>query len=354
MAQLKVLLISVRADLGGGPRYMEDFARSLVTSHEVYIASPEQEPYADLYRDLSRAHFILPVQSFKLLTLWRLWRFAHRHGIQVVHSHGRGAGLYSRALRFFGFPVVHTYHGIHKAPGFVGRLKYELDRLLSPWTDAFVFSSESERRHAEKEGFTTKKASQVIYPISRSTKTSKSEPRPRPTAPIEAERPSLLGCIARFDYAKGLDLLLKHLSAFKNDYPNIQWRLRIAGGGQENFVIPPNIAEQVELLGPINEPLKFLRELDAYVAASRWESFNISVLEALSQGVPALISNVPGHEYFIAEGVATGFDLQNSEDFCEKLKALLLTPKFDAHLNWVETRHGEMKTEGLYSRLLSQ
>src|SRR5256885_11856012 len=50
---------------------------------------------------------------FPYTTLFRS-RLISRLGIDVVHTHGKGPGLYGRTVaRWMRVPAIHTFHGLH-------------------------------------------------------------------------------------------------------------------------------------------------------------------------------------------------------------------------------------------------
>lgn len=341
-----VLLISARADLGGGPKYLEDFARALLSSEEsggnlakdhLFIAAPDELPFGPRFRSLASAFFPLPHRSFSFIAFFRLLRFARKHGVNIIHSHGRGAGVYSRLMKPFGFTIVHTYHGIHQDPSLLGRLKLAIDRILYFFTDLFLFVSENEKQDAIRIHLNPPSDNRILHPIAPPCFLGGSS---------QFQSPVRLGCIARFDYQKGLDLLFRHLSEFKKTYPAIAWTFTLAGG--KGLHIPEEIRTHVSEIGPTSTPLEFLRGLDVYVSSSRWEGLPITVLEAISQGLPVLLSRVRGHGYFEEQGVATAFDLEDSKDFTAKLSALLTHPKPRPHFEWIERYHRVMDVARQY------
>jgi len=308
----------------------------------VFIASPEEEPYGTEFLKVADKHFALPHRAFSFGALFELIQFLKVNSIAVVHSHGRGAGVYSRLLKFFGFKVFHTFHGIHQDPSFMGKVKFWLDRVLNPLTDGFVFVSQSEKDEAERVGFSFSKPNVVIAPLA---------PPCWIEFPKTYSHPIKVGSISRFDHQKGIDLLFANLSQFAKQNPSLEWTFELAGGGPLQFIVPENIRDRVKMIGVIREPIEFLRTLDIYVANSRWESFNISVIEALSQGLPLLISNVAGHEYFIKNRVAIGFEAQDAAQFSNKLKLLMSGAKPRDQFEWVRKYHSKMNVSGLYLRL---
>jgi glycosyltransferase involved in cell wall biosynthesis len=315
MEKSPILLISARSDLGGGQKYLHDFCVATRGIFDYDIAAPNELPYGPKFNALADHFFELPHRSFGLVRFFKLVGFARHNQVKVVYSHGRGAGIYSRLMKLFGFKVIHSFHGIHLGHSLVARIKDLLDHLLHPLTDGFVFVSESEKKKAENNGFSMNRPFVILPPIAPhfSEKESKSK-----------SSQLRLGCIARFDQAKGIDLLLKHLEAFHVAYPKIDWMLELAGGGDSSiFQIPQAIANRVKLRGPILNPIEFLKTLDLYLAASRTESLNISVLEAISQDVPCLISDISGHDYFIAKNAARKFTLEDFSSFNSALSQLV-------------------------------
>jgi glycosyltransferase involved in cell wall biosynthesis len=103
--------------------------------------------------------------------------------------------------------------------------------------------------------------------------------------------------MGRFDvFHKGLDNLLGYWAKLPEPRPN----LRLVGpnfmDGRERIarlVSELGLAESVTLHGRVSgeEKDRLLAECRAYLHPSRWESCSIMLLEALSAGVPALVSS---------------------------------------------------------------
>ena len=94
----KILLITVRADTGGGPKHVYDILEGLQNDFDFFIAAPDNERYSNDYKALAKEFLPIPHRKFSLTTLLEIYLFCRKHNIQIIHSHGFGAGLYSRLL----------------------------------------------------------------------------------------------------------------------------------------------------------------------------------------------------------------------------------------------------------------
>lgn len=296
----RILLITLRSDVGGGPKHVYDLARNLKAKHSVsiYIASPLEEPFGSKFVDIADEHFVLPTRKFSLATFIKLVRFCRQRQIQAIHSHGRGAGIYSRLFKPFGYRIVHTYHGIHQEPSWKGRLKFMADVCLEPLTDVSIFVSQGELEVARKSGLARRSIVKVInngieYVEQRTLH----------------KKTRVIGTLSRLTYQKGLDVLLEYFKYLKKKHPELNLTLLIAGGGEEAGSLSEQakrigIENSVSFVGETHDPKSFLSKLDIYVSTSRWEGLPLSVLEAMNEGIPCVLSPTPGHESFLTNQVA--------------------------------------------------
>lgn len=294
-----ILYITLRADIGGGPKHVFELSQEIKNRNNfsVYIASPIQKPFGEKFLQISAEHFEMPFRKFSLITLLRLIRFCNRHNIQIIHSHGRGAGIYSRLLKFFGFKVIHTYHGIHRDPGPMGFLKIKIDKILENLTDALIFVSFSEYKKAKSVGLGNRNAITIENGINPLLRT------------MSKTRGRTLGNLSRLTFQKGQDSLIDHFHALISEYPSEGFQLFLGGEGEDHQILHEkikslNLQDKVILKGEITDPVSFLETLDVYVSLSRWEGLPLSVLEAMFLKIPCVLSNVIGHEEFISRGAA--------------------------------------------------
>lgn len=114
---MNVLYITVRSDFGGGPRHIDQLVEWMPKDINVFMAYPKDGcPYGLRWESNNRIKetIFIPYRKFSLKSLSKLKHFIKDNKIDIVHSHGNGAGIYSRLLKILcpSVAVIHTFHGI--------------------------------------------------------------------------------------------------------------------------------------------------------------------------------------------------------------------------------------------------
>lgn len=112
--------------------------------------------------------------------------------------------------------------------------------------------------------------------------------------------------LARLNIKKGLDLLLPAFQKVHEQIPNAQLILAGPDDGYqaetEDFIRKHNLEGRIKLVGMLTDTIKkeALADADLFVSPSYSEGFSIAVLEAMTSGVPALVSDRVGFGDYIA------------------------------------------------------
>ncbi len=129
--------------------------------------------------------------------------------------------------------------------------------------------------------------------------------RPLPPAPAERREEPLLLAVGRLHRQKGHDVLLEAFARFRAARP--EWRLEILGEGAERTALEAQrrrlgLEEAVSLPGHC-DPAEAYWRAAVFVHPSRYEGLPNAVLEAMSQGLPVIVTDSqPGLEGCVADG----------------------------------------------------
>ncbi len=132
---IRVLELLSTTALGGGPRQVYDLVRHLPAAEfEVVVAGPRDGAFFERFHELGLAVTAIGANRLGPRPLVATVRLVRGSGIRLIHTHGKGAGLYGRlAARGTGVPAIHTFHGIHfeSYPRGVQKAYLELERRLA-------------------------------------------------------------------------------------------------------------------------------------------------------------------------------------------------------------------------------
>ena len=107
-------------------------------------------------------------------------------------------------------------------------------------------------------------------------------------------------CIARFDFQKGQDILVKAIDLAQQELRALGKRTLLIGGGAtfektKRFVDEKGISDLVEFAGEISDAGVYMTCARVLVAPSRWEGMPYSLLEAVARGRRVIASDCPGN-----------------------------------------------------------
>ena len=335
---LRLLLITARADVGGGPLHVDLLARHLPPDIERWIACPDEEPYASAWRSAAavRGVFSIPRRRFSPAALFALARICRRWDMDIVHSHGKGAGLYSRLLKLLRprLKVIHTVHGVHIGQyGPAVRAIYLLaERLLRRLTTAFVHVSNGEQARCLALGISVAHRSHVVYNGLPPVSTSGQGRVPELTG---VSRPVIL-TLARFEHQKNMSLALEIAALAQRDHP--EWSFVWAGDGPERARLERQAKERrltnIRFLGFTHHATDLIRNADVVLSTSLWEGLPYALIEACALGVPIVASDVVGNdEVVIPNRNGFLFPLENPGAAVSMIHEILVDPGLMARLS---------------------
>lgn len=228
---------------------------------------------------------------------WAGWRHD-----DVVHSWMYHGFLMGAALRPFG-RATHIW-GVRRTEPYSAGLKRRtraiarLCRFLAPRAaDGLVFCSRTTMERHIEAGFDAPHLAVTLNAIP--DKYTEQPPQPSNTS-------FTVGCLTRWTFDKGIDVLLRAWSDFRAE--GHEGSLHVAGPGIDSdnaelvaMVADNGVTDSVQLLGPFRDPREFYQSLDVYVSPSRTEGFPNVVAEAMATARPVVATNVGGTAEVLGE-----------------------------------------------------
>ena len=124
--------------------HIDQLVQSFNNNYEIYFAAPVEKPYGVKWLEKfgNEKLLELPHRSFSIKHFIRLIFFIKRNKIDIIHAHGKGAGIYARLAKIFTLRtyLVYTLHGLHIA-NYTKSMKYiyiHLERVLGKLTNLFI------------------------------------------------------------------------------------------------------------------------------------------------------------------------------------------------------------------------
>jgi glycosyltransferase involved in cell wall biosynthesis len=348
------ILEAISESVGGGAKHVYDLVCHLQDEFAFSVACPESGPYFGKLKDLGVPVFRVPFTAVSPSSFFELLRMIKRDGIELVHLHGRKAGLYGRlACLFANAPVVYSFHGLHyqKHGVLLRSLSIGVERALGKRTDRFINVSDSEFQDCLALGVLEAKRSLVVC--------NGIDWQCFDTLPVDAQHVKLelgfdpsdvvVGHIAKFDVQKAQDDLAAAIPLVLEKCPRAKF-LFVGDGALrpqiENQVVRLGVARQVVFTGYRDDVARLLKTIDVVVLPSRWEGLPLVLLEAMACRKPIVASRVTGNVDVVVDGM-TGFLVPSGapQALAEKIIQLLQ----DARLCDELGRHGRERVEREFS-----
>lgn len=262
------------------------------------------------------------------LALVKALRKRIRHGrFDIVHCHQYTPYVYGwLASLGTGARVVFTEHGRF----FPDRYRYKaliINPLMALMTPAIVAISRATRDALSRYEFIPKPKIKVIYngidPLERD---EEQVSKIRSELDISENAP-VLGTVSRLDKVKNQTMMIDAFAELLKTHPTAV--LLMVGDGPERSALEErvaalNIAESVRFTGFINKPAQYLSVMNIFLLSSFTEGTSMTLLEAMSLGIPAVATRVGGNPEIVVDG-QTGFltENNNKEAFVSAMLVLL-------------------------------
>jgi O86/O127-antigen biosynthesis alpha-1,3-N-acetylgalactosaminyltransferase len=284
----RLLFVITKSEVGGAQKYVREQIDIATEEFDVYLASNQEGWLTDTIGD-KLAGSLLDARIESLTSpgfFFRLNSFIRKNKIDLVVCNSANGGLYGRLAAFMGgcksVYVSHGWSSIYNG-GRLGFVFNMAERLLGYIGNAVVCVSAMDMEKARGIGIPERKIrilKNAIFPVE------------IPTTHVAKQNETFnLLAVTRLDHPKRVDLLI----AAAAEAPGLS--LTIVGGGgqyeQLTTLVDKKGYSNIALLGERRNFDEFAR-YDAFALISDSEGLPMSALEAMSAGLPLILSNVGG------------------------------------------------------------
>ena len=233
----------------------------------------------------------------------------------IIHNHQT---LMNYHLLFVNKPIIFHYHG---ASSKIQKINLKISSIVCNKKISKIISiSEAAKNEIQK--YFPNLSNTVIYNGVNTNfyKNSKE-------TNFKKGNPQLFFVGNLFEY-KNIQFLINIFPKIIQNYPNIHFQIVGDGEFKDHLVKLVNelkLERKIEFIGRINdeELRKYYSSSDIYVTASKWEFFNLPLLESMSSKKPILVSELPVHREIIMKSKAGEIFQLDSNSFLEKIKIIV-------------------------------
>ncbi|MEC9019646.1 MAG: glycosyltransferase [Nitrospinota bacterium] len=315
---MKLAIISGTTLPGGGPRHIYSLLEKMDRKEwDIMVCTHKDGSYWDKLIALGITPYDLVLRRLAFFTFFRLFKILRKEKPDLIHTHGKGPGVYGRLLGWFlGIPVVHTFHGFqYKLLPVLNKLFYLLvENILTLLTKHHIFVGNGEKGKAKILSFLNDSNSSVINNGVDLNSFEDLSPADDAFAALglrDSEKIKVFGTLSRVSPEKGIITLLEGFGEAKKIVPHI--RLIIVGDCPDEheeyiktvrqYIHENELDEAVKILGSRENALGFLKCIDFYVSPSMSEGLPYNILESLAVGKPVVATDIPGNNDIIRKSV---------------------------------------------------
>ena len=315
---MKLAIISGTTLPGGGPRHIYSLLEKMDrTEWDIIVCTCKDGSYWDKLTALGITPYNLVLRQLSFITFIELFKILRKEKPDLIHTHGKGPGVYGRLLGWIlRIPVVHTFHGFqYKLLPVLNKWFYILvENILTLLTHHHIFVGKGEKGKSKVLKFLNDSNSSVINNGIDLDSFENLVPADDAFASLglrTSGKVKVFGTLSRVSPEKGITTLLEGFGEAKKIAPHI--RLIIVGDCPDQhqeymktvrqYIHENGLEEVVKILGLREDALGFLKCIDFYVSPSKSEGLPYNILEALAVGNLVVATDIPGNNDIIRKSV---------------------------------------------------
>jgi glycosyltransferase involved in cell wall biosynthesis len=302
---MKIALVTDKFIVGGGLEHIYQIAKKLPSIHFGIFANGGDVgkasllPNVEIFCDGNRPGQIL---KFKPSLI-------HIHHLKPLLN------FYWHPFKKYRIPVLFTVHGLHVhkyefKKGLSNRLQFHLrsglERYLFRKVTKLITVSFEDAQFID----TRYRLRSICIPNGLDLSKIDS-PESAKSIRNELNLPAnhqLFLTVARFDFQKGYDILLRAISEIKDQIAERKIKFIFVGQGDlfdemKQMATRLAISDLITFMGPRNDVYRIMRACDLFILPSRWEGLPIVLIEAGLCKLPILASDTYGNREVVRNGI---------------------------------------------------
>lgn len=318
---MNILYLNNSVHLGGDTKCIIKLSKELKRSNKIIVGSNGGSLETEFQKMGIKHYKIKPVSSINIFSIIfniiLIIKIVKKESIDIIHSHHRMTTLMSKiASKFIKVKVVHTQHLCIEN-------KFYLTRLSLKNIKTITVSQGAKEVLKRKCKLNEKNITNIYNSIEVECKNKEIDPK---LLELKEKGFFLVAQISRIiDYKGVYDFVDVARSTVKI---NKDIRFLLIGEGEESenlnkYIKQGNLEEYVYMLGSKDNVIEHLKHIDLIILCSYIEGLPLVPLEAFSQQVPVIATNIEGTKEEIVDG-ENGFlvEEKNIEKFTEKINEI--------------------------------
>ncbi|MDO6442526.1 glycosyltransferase [Marinobacter sp. 2_MG-2023] len=327
---LKVLHVTFNMGIGGTEQVIRQLVQGMASEgveSEILCIDGQIGPIGEaLEKSGTPVHKVARKQGFDRSLITAIRKRVKEGQFDVVHCHQYTPWIYGwLAALGTQAKVVFTEHGRF----YPDRYRYKamlVNPLMALLTPAVVAISKATKDALVTYEFIPRKKIQVVY--------NGISPLKRDDLEVQKVRESLgipqdafvVGTVSRLDPVKNQSMMLRAFKEFNEKSPDSYLLMVGDGPDKEKLVALAKelgIDERTVFTGFINNPVHYLSAMDVFLLSSHTEGTSMTLLEAMSLGMPSVATRVGGNPEIIEDELTGLLTVPNSpHSFAAALEAL--------------------------------
>jgi glycosyltransferase involved in cell wall biosynthesis len=307
--KIKLLHIQLLPLLSGVQNMMLTLLSGLDSEkYEIYVLCKPGGALVDEIK--ARGYHFIPLKSLRreisfwdCIALIQLFLIFKKYKFDIVHTHSSKTGFLGRiAAKAAGVKkIIHTVHGFsfHDFQPKIARQAYIfLEKIAAKCCHKLVFVNQFERKLAIEKKIVSPHQAITIY-------NGVTIPSLQKTIDCQSwNKKIVIGSVSRFCEQK--NIIQSVLTAVKIARKDKRFQFIFIGDGElwercHKIVKFAKMEKQIVLTGWQNNIDEWLTKFDVFFLFSKWEGLPISILEAMSVGLPVIASDIKGNNELVTK-----------------------------------------------------